>query len=375
MRIGIDYTAAAWQGAGIGRYTRELVRHAVAMRSGFEYVLFYAAGGLPPASPYVRDLEELTETYANVQAVPIPLTPRQLTILWQRVRLPLPVEQFTGGLDVLHAPDFVLPPTRARTLLTVHDLTFLIHPEAAEPKLQRYLARVLPRSLRRADLVLVDSRATRDDLMRLQGVPAERIAVVYPGVSSAFRRLPPTEVQAVRERLQLPATFLLFVGTLEPRKNLPRLLEALALLPDAPPLVIAGRKGWLYDAVFDAAERWQVQQRVQFLDYVADADLPALYNMAQVFVYPSLYEGFGLPVAEALACGTPVVTTAAGSLPEVTGDAAIIADPYSPAGIAAAIQQAQHQAPRLRHAGPLQARRFPWEQAARALLACYLAVR
>lgn len=171
MRVGIDYTAAAWQGAGIGRYTRELVRATVAMRGGFEYVLFYAAGGIPRNSPYLADLDELCATYANVRAVPIPLSPRLLTILWQRLRLPLYAEWFTGAIDVLHAPDFVLPPTRARTLLTVHDLTFLVHPHTAEPKLQRYLTQVLPRSLRRADLVLVDSQATRQDLMRLQAFP------------------------------------------------------------------------------------------------------------------------------------------------------------------------------------------------------------
>ncbi|NJL05170.1 MAG: glycosyltransferase family 4 protein [Chloroflexaceae bacterium] len=375
MRVGIDYTAAAWQGAGIGRYTRELVRATVAMQGGFEYVLFYAAGGIPPNSPYLADLDELCATYANVRAVPIPLSPRLLTILWQRLRLPLYAEWFTGAIDVLHAPDFVLPPTRARTLLTVHDLTFLVYPHTAEPKLQRYLARVLPRSLRRAERVLVDSHATRQDLMRLQGVPAERIAVVYPGVSPAFRPLPAAALAAVRERLHLPAHFLLFVGTLEPRKNIPRLLEALALLPDAPPLVIAGRKGWLYTDIFATLERLGLQARVRLLDFVADADLPALYNLAQVFVYPSLYEGFGLPVAEALACGTPVVTTAAGSLPEVSGTAAVIADPFDPASIAAAIRQAQQLAPQQRAAGIRHAQRFPWEQSARALLACYLALR
>lgn len=375
MRVGIDYTAAAWQSAGIGRYTRELVRATVAMRGGFEYVLFYAAGGIPPSSPYLADLDELCATYANVRAVPIPLSPRLLTILWQRLRLPIYAEWFTGPIDILHAPDFVLPPTRARTLLTVHDLTFLVYPHTAEPKLQRYLARVLPHSLRRAELVLVDSHATRQDLMRLQGVPDERIAVVYPGVSPAFRPLPAAALAAVRERLNLPAQFLLFVGTLEPRKNIPRLLEALALLPDAPPLVIAGRKGWLYTDIFATLERLGLQARVCWLDFVADADLPALYNLAQVFVYPSLYEGFGLPVAEALACGTPVVTTAAGSLPEVSGPAAVIADPLDPASIAAAIRQAQQLAPQQRAAGIRHAQRFPWEQSARALLACYLALR
>jgi glycosyltransferase involved in cell wall biosynthesis len=377
MIIGIDYTAGAWQGAGIGRYTRELVRAAVAQSTPndhgdpLRYVLFYAAGGLPPDAPYVRELHDLCAQHPTLRAVPLPLTPRLLTILWQRVRLPLPVERFTGPLDLLHAPDFVLPPTRARSLLTVHDLTFLVHPECFEPRLQRYLARVVPRSLHRAHHVLADSHATQRDLTRLLGVPAERISVIYPGVDARFCRLPASTSEPVRRRLRLPDAFLLFVGTLEPRKNLVRLLEALHRLPDAPPLVLAGRRGWLYDDAFAAVERLDLQERVHWLDFVADADLPALYNLAEAFVYPSLYEGFGLPVAEALACGTPVVTSRLASLPEVAGDAAVLVDPLESTSIAAGIRQALEASRRLREAGPAQVSRFRWEAAAQGLLACY----
>ncbi|MEP7188586.1 MAG: glycosyltransferase family 1 protein, partial [Roseiflexaceae bacterium] len=145
MHIGIDYTAAAWQGAGIGRYSRELIRAIVAQGHAHHYSLFYAAGGLAADSPYLADLRELSGAYPNIRCVPIPLSPRRLTQFWQRLRIPLPVDLFTGRLDLLHAPDFVLPPTRARTIVTIHDLSFLVHPECAEPSMVRYLADAVPR--------------------------------------------------------------------------------------------------------------------------------------------------------------------------------------------------------------------------------------
>lgn len=377
MIVGIDYTAAAWQGAGIGRYTRELVRTAVAMGGGFSYVLFYAAGGIDPHSPYLVDMQQLCAATPRVRSVPIPLSPRLLTILWQRLCLPLPLEAFGGPLDLVHAPDFVLPPTRAPAILTVHDLTFLVQPDCFEPALQRYLARVVPRSLRRASLVLADSHTTRSDLERLAGVSPERSVVIYPGVAPRFCPLPASTTEPARQRMGLPASFLLFVGTLEPRKNLVRLLEAYHLLretapPTLPSLVIAGRKGWLYEDIFATVARLCLESHVHFLDFVYDEMLPTLYNLAEVFVYPSRYEGFGLPVAEALACGTPVVTSAVASLPEVAGDAAVLVDPYDSTDIARGIARALAEAQQLRVAGLRRARRFPWEQSARALLACYL---
>lgn len=375
MIVGVDYTAAAWQGAGIGRYTRELIRAAVPLDRGVRYTLFYAAGGLPPALPYLAELRALAAANPNVAVRPIGLTPRRLTILWQRLRLPLRVERLVGPLDIVHAPDFVLPPTGARTLLTVHDLTFLVRPECAEEGLRRYLTRAVPRALRRADMVLVDSRATADDLARLLGVGGARVRLIYPGVDPRFRPLPAAQVEPLRVQLGLPAEFLLFVSTIEPRKNLVRLIEAYALLgPGAPHLVIAGRRGWLYEEVFAAVGRAGVGGRVRFLDFVDDAQLPALYNLARAFVYPSLYEGFGLPALEALACGTPVVTAAVSSLPEVAGEAAVLVDPLSVESIAAGIRRALAEGERLRAAGPAQAGRFSWGAAARELLTCYEAL-
>ncbi len=372
MRVGVDYTAAVWQGAGIGRYTRELIRAVVGLDPSITYRLFYAAGALPTTSPYLADLRALAAAHPNVELRPLPLSPRLLTILWQRLRLPLPAERLIGSIDLLHAPDFVLPPTRVRTLLTIHDLTFLVRPECAEAGLRRYLARVVPRALRRADMVLVDSQATAADLARLLGVSGSRVHLIYPGVDPRFQPLPPAALEATRARLGLPAAFVLFVGTLEPRKNLPRLVRAFARLDDPElHLVIAGRRGWLYEEIFATVERPGLQNRVQFLDFVADADLPALYNLARAFVYPSLYEGFGLPVLEALACGTPVVTSGVSSLIEVAGEAAVLVDPLDEAAIAAGITRALHDAARLRAAGPVQARRFRWETAAQRLLACY----
>jgi glycosyltransferase involved in cell wall biosynthesis len=378
MHIGIDYTAAAWQGAGIGRYTRELVRAIVAQGDSHRYTLFYAAGGLASNSLYLTDLQQLCATYAHVRHVPIPLSPRRLTQLWQRLRVPLPVELWTGLVDLLHAPDFVLPPTRARTLVTIHDLSFLVHPECAEPSMVRYLTDAVPRGLRRANVILADSQATRADLERLLNIDRARIELVYPGVGSQFGPLPAESTAPVRRRLGLPDQFVLFVSTLEPRKNLARLLEAFAQVVQNDHsnlyLVIGGRRGWLYEDIFAAIDRLQLGERVRLLDYVDDKDLPALYNLATAFAYPSIYEGFGIPPLEALACGTPTIVADNSSLPEVVADAAVLVSAEDVGSIASGLAQVVSNPglrARLREAGPAQARKFTWEQAAQRVHACY----
>lgn len=378
MILGVDYTAGAWQGAGIGRYSRELIRAAVHQAPERRFVLFYAARGLPPDSPRLQDLRQLCRQHPNVRAIPIPLSPRVLTVLWQRARLPLPVEWFCGPLDVVFGPDFVLPPSRARSLVTIHDLTFRVGPQWFEPALSRYLNQVVPRNARRADHILADSAATRADIGRLLGIPAERVTVVYPGVSRDFRPLPAGENELLRQRLSLPQNFILTVGTLEPRKNLSRLLKAFALvlaqassspaIPDDLELLIVGRRGWLYEDIFATLHRLRLQSRVRILEQL-ETGLPQIYNLARVFAYPSLYEGFGLPVLEAMACGTAVVTAQVASLPEISGQAATLVDPYDPAAIAAGIITAlsDHQ---IRRHGPAQSRQYSWETAAHTFLRC-----
>jgi len=369
MRIGIDYTAAAHQGAGIGRYTRGLVAALTRLDEENEYRLFvagrhgaYGQHRWPP----------------NVHLYVIPLPHRHLIRVWHRLRLPLPIEAFIGRLNMFYSPDFVLPPVwRARTMLTVHDLSFVRYPQTADPRLYRYLNVAVPRSVRGADHVLADSRSTAHDLEELWSVPPDKVTVLYPGVESRFHPLTDsTELARVKARYDLPEHFIFSVGTLQPRKNYERLIQAFAQLRataegHAYQLVVAGSKGWLYGSIFDAVRESGMEQDVSFLGFVSDEDLPALYALADLFAFPSLYEGFGLPVLEAMACGTPVVCSEASSLPEVAGDAAILMDPLDVCGWAEAMEQAldnEEVRRELVARGLAQARRFRWDRAAREWL-------
>lgn len=378
MRIAIDYNAALRQVAGIGRYSRELVRALAELRSGDDILLFYAARDLRPDAPGLRGLLDLQAINPRVTAHPIPLGERALTILWQRARLPLPVERWTGPIDLLHAPDFVLPPARVRqAIVTVHDLSFRLHPEAAHARLRRHLEAAVPRSLRRASLVLADSRSTADDLETLMDVPPGKIRVLYPGVGAQFRRVEDrARLDAVRARYQLPQRFFIHVGTIEPRKNLERLIAAYRAMrgEEAAPdiaLALAGKPGWLSEPILAAA---RAAPDVLLTGPVADEDLPALLTLAEALVYPSLYEGFGFPPLEALACGTPAITSNTSSLPELVDGVAAMVDPRDTAALTAALRRVVDDpsvARAARAQGPAAAARFTWPRAAQQLLDIY----
>lgn len=369
--IALDYTPAYEQGAGIGRYVRELTAALAAQDHKTDYRLFVAGAvkqGLPIPIGY------------NFQWCPTVLTPRWLARLWHRLHLPLPIETFVGKVDLYHATDFVLPPTRpsTRTLLQVHDLSYVRVPEAAPPSLKTYLDRVVPASVRRADHVLADSQATKDDLVALYAVDADKVTVLYGGVDSRFQPASEVAQRRVRAKYQIgDGPYILTVGTVQPRKNYARLIEALAQLRTSTQdidLVIAGGKGWLEDPIYATIQRLNMQERVHMIGFVDDADLPALYSAAHCFAFPSLYEGFGLPVLESMACDTPVVTSALSSLPEVAGDAALLVDPYDTAAIADALDQLVNDdalRARLIAAGRQQIGHFTWTKAATQLLAIY----
>ncbi len=365
MRIGIDYTAAQ-QRAGIGRYVRGLVAALAQLDSENRYVLLSAGRPQEVAFP------------SNFSLHFLPFSPRWAAILWQRLRLPLPVDLFTGPLDLFHSPDYVLPPLfRGKRLLTIHDLSFLRYPQGADPSLRWYLLGAVPRSVARADLILADSQCTKRDLVELWGVEEERVEVLYPGVEERYRPLERESLEGARERYGLDSPFILTVGTLEPRKNHVRLLRAYrSLRSQGFPhrLVVAGAKGWLYEAIFEEMERLHLEEEVAFLGFVAEEDLPALYNLADLFVFPSLYEGFGLPPLEAMACGTPVVTSHVSSLPEVVGEAALMVPPEDVEALTEAMERGLSDLSLRRelvNKGLEQARRFTWKGAAERLLAIY----
>ncbi|MFN3929751.1 MAG: glycosyltransferase family 4 protein, partial [Thermoflexus sp.] len=313
--------------------------------------------------------------HVRLRAAPLP--ERGMVWLWHRLRIPFPLEALTGPADLVYSPDFLLPPTLPgrRTLLTVHDLSFEIMPETLPEPLVAYLQRNVPRAVRRATHILADSESTRQDLIRLWGVPPERITVLYSGVDPRFRPIEdPEEHARVRARYGLGSwPFLLTVGTVQPRKNYPRLIEAFAALvregvfPEGR-LVIVGEEGWKAEGTFEAVRRSGVAERIHWLGFVADEDLPVLYSMAAAFVLVSRYEGFGLPALEAMACGAPVVVSRTSSLPEVVGDAGVQVDPESVEEIARGLRAVLTDSERrsaLRAAGLERARRFTWEAAAR----------
>jgi len=384
LRIGLDYTPAIRQRAGIGRYTRGLVQALAALDRQNEYVLLEVGGREQGSRGAEEQGSKGVFTFpANFHHRPLPFSERTLSILWHRLRLPLPVDLFTGQVDVFHSPDFLLPPLRhGRAILTVHDLSFRHLPECADAALAAYLNRAVPPSIQRADLVLADSLSTKADLVELLGVPAAKIEVLYPGVGDAYQPVRDEMTLAtVRQKYNLPDNFVLFVGTIEPRKNLVTLLQAFHVSrftfharATNLKLVIAGSRGWLYEETFATVERLGLSGDVVFLGYVPEADLPALYSLARLFVFPSLYEGFGLPPLEAMACGTPVVCARTSSLPEVAGDAALLVDPLDADGLATAMQQAlgdEELRARLVERGLRRAARFTWRAAAQQLLAIY----
>jgi len=368
MRIGIDYTAAVRQTAGIGRYTRLLIQTLAILDQDGDYLLFSA--GRQPGGVDWPD---------NFSLRQLPLSDRHMAIIWQRLRLPLPIEWLTGRLDLFHSPDFVLPPVRrAQTLLTVHDLSFMRWPECSSPPLLEYLMAAVPRSVARADRILADSECTRQDLVELLDVPAERIDVVYAGVEERFRPQADKAVDAVKARYGIERPYVLGLGTLQPRKNFARLIEAFALareragIPHA--LVIGGGEGWLSRGIHETIDRLGLREDVRLIGFVDDQDLPALYTGADLFAFPSLYEGFGIPVLEAMGCQTPVVTSRASSLPEVAGEAALLIDPTDVEELADALVRGLGDSElrdRMVLAGKGQVDRFSWRAAAQSLLQVY----
>lgn len=375
MRIAIDYSAAVNQRAGIGRLVRNQVLALADLDQVNDYRLVYARPDRGSVMQFPRG--------RNFSRHEVGMRERWLTILWHRAKVPLPADWFSGPVDVYHSPDFVLPPLRhARGILTVHDLAFLMRPDCADARLRTYLEEVVPRSVRRADFIIADSENTRNDLVVLLGVQPSSVAVVPGGVEARFA--PVTNADALgRARRTLgvgDAPFVLAIGVIEPRKNLNRLMDAFHVLKQrasAPPdlkLVLAGGNGWLYDGIFEHHAASPARDDILLPGFVPDEMLPAIYSAAEALAFPSLYEGFGLPLLESMACGTPVVASRASCLPEVAEGAALLIDPSDVDALTDALEQVIADAPlraRLIEQGRRRAAEYSWRRAAMALLDVY----
>ena len=352
--MGIDLRAMSAPASGIGRFTISLVR-ALQRRGAFRYL------GMAH-----RNFESVGAELGNL---PFEVQSAPLGAIWQQLRLPSRLGR--GDIDLFWSPLFTLPlRSRLPAVVTVHDLTALLLPEAHRWKVRWSQRPFLGPSLARARRVLADSESTANDLRQHFPDCAARLEVVYPGVDPEFRPAAPAEVAQIRTTLGCHDGYLLYAGVLEPRKNVATLLDAWEELrrsdPGTPPLVLAGPVGW-HSAALEARIRELDPLGLQALGFLERARFVEVVQGALVFAYPSLYEGFGLPVAEAMACGVPVVTSNRSSLPEIVGDAGVLVDPERPSELAAALRTLLDDADRRRQlseTGRERVAHFTWERAA-----------
>jgi glycosyltransferase involved in cell wall biosynthesis len=352
----------SYRSAGIHWYIHNLLQHLPEVDPGVEYTVF------------LRNLGYSQKMGVHLQPSHLPTGRPPVRLFWEQAIQPWAARR--AHLDLLHCPAFVGPLVgNVPFVVTIHDLSFLLCPEGFRGGNRTYLRLLTGWSVRRARRVIAVSESTRQDLVRLYGLVPDRVDVVPNGVDTAFRPLPAGEVAAFQVRQGLPEQFLLFVGTLEPRKNIVRLVEAYARLPqERCPLLLVGGKGWFYEQVFRRVKELDLAEEVRFVGYVPAEDLPWWYNAATALVYPSLYEGFGLPALEAMACGTPVITSNTSSLPEVVGQAGTLVEPTDVAALAAALQRVLQDAARraqMRTAGLAQAARFSWSGTASGTVNSY----
>jgi glycosyltransferase involved in cell wall biosynthesis len=367
VRIVIDVTTALEPGAGIAQATRELIQALARVDRGNEYCLYYQYFRRKGRTPLAIDQGNFTRV---VNRLPWPL------VNW----LAMPIETFTGQADVIHGPAFFLRTKNgAKTVLTIYDLAFMLFPECyMKPSLEKLL-REVPRCVQKANLIIAISQSTKEGLVNLLGISPQKIRVVPLAVASRFRVVEDEALkEGIRHKYALPSRFFLFVGLLNPRKNGVRLIQAYHRLRSERglpyKLVFVGARGWLYENVLAQIEELGLEKEVIFTGHVADEDLPLIYNLAEALVYPSVYEGFGLPILEAMACGTPVITSNVSASPEVAGGAALLVDPYNVDQLAEVMYKVASQdelRAHLTRRGLKRVRDFSWAKTALETLAVY----
>jgi glycosyltransferase involved in cell wall biosynthesis len=353
--IGIDASRAlVAQRTGTEVYSLHLIRALLGLDTDHRFRLYLNRAPAPGLFPDVQHCEH--------RVIPFPR-------LWTHVRLS--AEMLSHPPDVLFVPSHVLPLAHPRrSAVTVHDLGHRRYPEAHTTAQRRYLEWSTRYHVRTAAHILADSAATAHDLVRIYDADPARITVAYLGIDPDFRPARKEAARATASKYGLDGPYLLYVGTLQPRKNLVRLIEAFAQMGDLR-LALAGKRGWMCDEILSRARELGIAHRVVFPGFVDEADLPALYSGALLFVMPSLYEGFCMPVLEAMACGTPVACSNASSLPEVVGEDAVTFDPHDVHDMAAAMNRGVTDnalRKELVARGLERVRRFTWQRCAEQVL-------
>ncbi|MCS6770922.1 MAG: glycosyltransferase family 4 protein [Kiritimatiellae bacterium] len=366
MRVCVDIQSAVGARAGVGRYTMFLVQHLGLERGPNEVAAFhfdFRRRGPPFAAEGVQ----------MRRAVGIP--GRLPQFAWKTTGWP-PFDWFAGSADVYHFPNFIIPPlSRGAGVVTIHDLAFLRHPETIESKNLAYLRRHIRETVRRADAIIAVSEFTAREIVELLGASPDVVHPIHSGLDPAMRPAPPEAIRSLCARLNLDRPYLLSVGTLEPRKNFTFLVEIFERLTSFDGvLAIAGRRGWKFEPILSRINQSIRRDRIRLLETLHESDLPALYSGAELFILPSLYEGFGFPPLEAMACHTPAVVSTGGALAEVCADGALVIDGYDPNEWAfriARLLDSTTEREELRRRGIARAAQFSWRETARRTWAAY----
>lgn len=370
MTIGFDITQAQYRGTGVGEYTYNLAKHLAASGSRHRFVFFGSS---------LRNTNLLKQLLPKSASVTNRLYPFPNTLLEPLLNsLRLPIELLTGPLNLFHASDWTHPKSSCPNLTTIHDLTPIKFPSHHHPKTISTHHRRLSLATKEAAAIIADSQATKQDIVDLFGYPAEKIHTVHLAAGDEFKSFARSDKQKLisnsKKRLNLPDKYLLSVATAEPRKNLPRAIKAFVNLLSQPSfsdyhLVLVGHIGWGPQLTKHIPQ--PAADHIHTLGFISKPDLLAVYSAASVFVYPSLYEGFGLPILEAMTLGVPVVTSKRGSLKEVAGSAAVTVDPESLPAITSGIKTALTHHHHFSQLGKKQASLFSWHKTARQTLAVY----
>ncbi len=361
MRIGIDATALPPEPVGAGNYIIQLIRSLTSLDSCDEWVIF--------AQKHGQELINLPEMPSVNWVLTAEKKPAH-RLLWEQITLPGLAK--TAKIELLHSLHYTRPvKLPCASVVTFHDMTFFLYPEYHTRAKRIFFPRAIHYSAKHAEALIAVSESTRRDAMKILKISPEKIHAIPLGINTEFHRIHDTQVlEDCRQKYDLPETFILYVGLVEPRKNLPLLLEAyhdLSAQTQSPPLVIVGRFGWGVEEVKQQITRLGIQERVIFTGYVPTCDLPSIYTLAEIFVYPSIYEGFGFPPLEAMACGAPTITSAVSAMQDHVGEAGVLLPPDDCSALTQAMLRLLNE-PELRRkyaaAGPVRAAEFSWEKTA-----------
>lgn len=372
MKIAIDVSQIVYTGTGVANYTYQLVKKLITLDRDNKYLLFGIS--LRQKSKLISFFEELKILNNTIETKIIPLPQRLGNYIWNNLHL-LRLEKMIGDFDLYHSSDWIEFPTRSKKVTTIHDLIILKHPYLSHPDIVRTQKRKLNWVVKETDLILADSLSTKADIEKYLKVKTGKIEVVNPGVDKIYQPQSTEAVNWIRHKYQIPGEYILMVGTLEPRKNIELVIKAFdrflnhSLISSRRKpieMVVAGKYGW--------GEKPASGQKIKFLGYVDKKELPSLYSGAKVFIYPSLYEGFGLPVLEAMACGCPVISSNQGSLKEIVNQAALLVDTQTEEDVTNKLTQIfidEDLRQTLIEKGLNNVRQFDWDKTAEKIISLY----